>query len=190
MHDVAHQRALKAPVVAVFHLLIDDSVSVILPCQTIRRLTALLHLLIGDVAGALGVLHNVHTDLGQGVLIVLQLNDLPTGGGAEAVPVGHHQCAAALDELRQLRVVDLAARDEYARPVARFRVRLARAQLLQRLSQVRQDQVLGTGKAHQVQHVELIAGDDRVFLLAQLTDLADDGTDLVVLLHRLTDSGI
>ena len=38
--------------------------------------------------------------------------------------------------------------------------------------------------------MELIAGDDRVFFLAQLADLADDGTDLVVLLHRLTDSGI
>ena len=38
--------------------------------------------------------------------------------------------------------------------------------------------------------MELIAGDDRVFLLAQLADLADDGTDLVVLLHRLTDGRV
>ena len=162
----------------------------ILPCQAVRRLTALLHLLIGDVAGALGVLHDVHADLWQGVLIVLQLNDLPTGGGAEAVPVGHYQCAAALDKLRQLRVVDLAAHDGHAGTEGGLGIRLALFQLRQRLSQVRQDQVLGTGKAHQVQHVELIAGDDRVFLLAQLADLADDGTDLVVLLHRLTDSGI
>ena len=69
----------------------------ILPCQAGCRLAALLHLLIGDVAGALGVLHNVHADLGQGVLIVLQLDDLPPGSGAEAVSVGHYQSDAALD---------------------------------------------------------------------------------------------
>ena len=38
--------------------------------------------------------------------------------------------------------------------------------------------------------MDLVAGDDRVFLLAHLADLADDGTDLVVLLHRLADGRV
>ena len=169
MHDVAHQRALEAPVVAVFHLLVDDAVGVELPGQTIRGVPALLHLLVGDVAGALGMLHNVQADLGQGVLVVPEVDDLPPGGGAEAVAVGHHQRAAALDRLG---------------------VGLAGLQLLQRLPQVGEDQLLGAGEAHQVQHMELIAGDNGVIGPTHLADLADDGADLVMLCHRLADGGV
>ena len=190
VHDVAHQRALEAPVVAVFHLLVDDAVGMELLGQTIRGVPALLHLLIGDVAGALGMLHDVQADLGQGVLVVPEVDDLPSGGGAKAVAVGHHQRAAALDELGQVGVVDLAAHDGNSGAEGGLGVGLAGLQLLQRLPQVGEDQLLGAGEAHQIQHVELIAGDNGVIGLTHLADLADDGADLIMLGHRLADGGV
>ena len=68
VHDVGDERALEAPVVAVLHLLVDDALGVELLGQAVGGLAALEHLLVGDVAGALGVLHDVQADLAQGVL--------------------------------------------------------------------------------------------------------------------------
>ena len=132
----------------------------------------------------------MQADLGEGVLVVLQLDDLAAGGGAEAVAVGDHQCAAALDELGQAGIVDLGADDGHSCAEGALLVGLAGLQLGQRLSQVGQDQGLGAAVGDQVQHMELIAGDHRVVGLAHLADLGDDAADLVVLLHSLADGGV
>ena len=132
----------------------------------------------------------MQTDLAQSVLVVLELDDLAAGSGAEAVAVGHDQSAAALDELGELRIVDLGADYRNAGTERRLLVGLALLQLLQGLTQVRQDESLRTGVGNEVDDVELIAGDDGVLCLAHLCHLGDDGADLVVLCDCLTDSGV
>ena len=129
----------------------------------------------------------MQAQLAQGILVVLQFDDLAAGGGAEAVAVGHHQGAAALDELGQLGIVDLAAHDGDSGPEGGLLVGLAGLQFLQGLPQIGENQVLGTGIGHQVQHVELIPGDDGVIGLAHFADLADDAADLVMLGHGGAD---
>ena len=124
-------------------------------------------------------------DLTQDVFLVVELDDLAARRAAEAETVGHDQRAAALDELRQAGIVDLAADDGNAGTVRALGVRLALFELSERLAQVGQDERLRAGVAHEVEDVELIARDDRVIELAHLSDLADDLTDLVVLGDRL-----
>ena len=116
-----------------------------------------------------------------------RLNDdlLPAGEAAEAVPVGHHHGAAALDQLGKLRVVHLGAHQGHSGPEGEFRLRLTGLQLLQGLLQIGQDQVMGADLAHQLDHMELIAGDGRVWQLAVIADLGDDAGDLVVILDGL-----
>ena len=126
-------------------------------------------------------------DLLQSGLVVVELDDLPAGGGAVAVAIHHHHGAAVLQHLGQAGVVDLAAYHGHTGPVPGLGIGFALLQLLQRLPEVGEDQVLGAGVAHQVQHVELVAGDDGVLRLAHLADLGDDAADLVVLGHRLAD---
>ena len=120
-------------------------------------------------------------DLTQDVFLVVELDDLAARRAAEAETVGHDECAAALDELCQARIVDLAADDGHAGAVRILGVRLALFELGERLAQVGQDERLGAGVAHEVEDVELVARDDRVVELAHLSNFADDLADLVVL---------
>ncbi len=129
-------------------------------------------------------------DLRQRVLVVVELDELAPGRRAEAVAVGDHQRPAALDELRQVRVVDLGAHNRHAGAPGVLPVGAAVLQLLQRLAQVRQDLALGTDVGHEVDDVELVAGDDRVRALAHLADLLNDAADLVVLGHRAADGRV
>ncbi len=126
-------------------------------------------------------------DLRQRGLVVLELDDLAAGRGAEAVTVGHDQRADVLNELGELGIVDLGADDGDAGAEGGLGVGLAGLELLQRLLQVGEDQLGGTHIAHQTDHVELVAGDDRVLGLAHLADLLDDAAHLVMLGHSRAD---
>ena len=57
MHNMADKRTLKSPVIAVFHLLINDALSTKFFCQLIGSFTTLQYLLVRDIAGALGDFH-------------------------------------------------------------------------------------------------------------------------------------
>ena len=94
-HNVADERALKAPVVAVLHLFIDDALGAELAGKTVGGVTALLDLFIGDVAGAFGMLHVVQAELRKYVVGVVELNDLAARRGAEAVAVGNYERACS-----------------------------------------------------------------------------------------------
>ena len=190
VHDMADERALEAPVIAELHLLVDDAVGTELAGKTIRRRAALGDLIVGNVARALGDLHTVAADLRERVLLVVQLDDLASRRGAEAVAVGYDECADLLDHLRQAGIVDLAADDGNAGAVPRLFIHLALFDLGERFAQLRQDEILRAAIGHKVEHVELVARDGRVVLLAQLADLGDDAADLVVLLHRLADGRV
>ena len=141
-------------------------------------------------ARALVAPHIVVGDGLQNVLALLERDLLAAGHRAEAVAVGHDETAGHLAHFRKLRIVDLAAGDEHTRPVARFRVRLARAQLLQRLAQVGQDEILRARLRAQLDDVEFIARDDGVFRLTHGVDLRHDAADLVELLNSLAQVGL
>lgn len=121
----------------------------------------------------------------QGRFALPDLDGLAGLHGAVAVPVGHHQCAAALDQLGEVRVVVLAAGQQHLAAVGGLGVRLAGAQLLQRLPQLVDDEVLGTGQRHQIDHMELVPGDGGVVQLAVVSDLLHDAAQLVVALDGL-----
>ena len=52
VHDVADQRTLEAPVIAVLHLLVDDALGLELLGKAVGRLAALQHLLVGEIQRA------------------------------------------------------------------------------------------------------------------------------------------
>ena len=180
---MADERALKAPIVAVLHLFIDDALGTELAGKAVGGVAALLYLFVGDVAGAFGVLHVVQAELRKYVIGIVELNDLTARRGAEAVTVGNHERAAVFDELGEHGIVDLAADDGDTGAVPGLRVDLALFDLGKRLTQVRQDERLRAGVGDEIENVVLVAGDGRVFQLAHLADLGKDAADLIVLFH-------
>ena len=90
------------------------------------------------LTGALSVLQVPAADLRECVLGIGELYLLSAGEGAVAVAVGDHQCAAALDELDELGIVDLRADNDNADTVVLLGVGLAAFYLLKRLAQVRE----------------------------------------------------
>ena len=104
---------------------------------------------------------------------------------AVAVAVRHHQGAAAFDKLGKVRVVVLAAGQQDLAAVLGSGVRLTGLQLLQRLAELVDDQVLGTGQGHQVDDMVLIAGDGGHVQLAVIADSLHNTAELVVALDGL-----
>ena len=190
MQDVRAHHALVCPRIAELYLLIDYAVGLVFLRDVVQILLARNDIFRAHRARALVNFHIMLCKRIKRMLSGLHGYLFPAGQRAEAVAVGYHQRAAAFDELRQIGVIDLAAHDGDSGPEGGLGVGLALLQLLQRFPQVREDQVLGTGEAHQIQHMELVARDNGIFGLAHLADLADDGTDLVVLRHGLADGGI
>ena len=116
----------------------------------------------------------------EGALAVQNLDLLAAGEAAEAVAVGHHHGAAALDELGELGIVHLAAHQQHTGAEGEAGLRLSRLQLLQGLLEIGQDELVGADLADQLDHMELVAGNIGVVRLAVGTDGLDDGADLVV----------
>ena len=119
----------------------------------------------------------------KNVLVGLHDYLIAAGDGAEAVAVGHNIRAAALKEFGEVGIVYLAAGDHNAGAERELWLRLAGLDLLQRLAQVGEYQILGTCEADELDNVELIARDGRIRELAHIADLGDDAADLVVLLN-------
>ena len=136
---------------------------------------------------ALVVVQIVPTYRVEGRLAAVDLDLLPAGEGAEAIAICHHHGTAALQQLGKFRVVDLASGQHDTGTEGEFRLRPACFQLRQRLLQIRQDQVMGTDLTHQDDDVVFIAGDDRVFRLAEVADLRDDPAETVVLFNGGTN---
>ena len=121
----------------------------------------------------------------QGRLPLPDLDGLAGLHGTVAVAVSHHQRAAALDELGEVRVVVLAAGQQHLTAVLRSGVRLTGLQLLQCIPQLVDDEIFGTGRGHQIDDVELVAGDGGLVQLAVFADGLHDAAQLVVLLDGL-----
>ncbi|CCX45500.1 unknown [Firmicutes bacterium CAG:103] len=151
---------------------------------------ALVDLRAFHEAGALVPVQVVAADGVKRGLAVLDLDALTAREAAEAVAVGHDHGAAALEELRELGIVDLGAGDHDARAEGEFRLGLALFDLGKRLLQVREDQVVRADLAHELDDVELIAGNGRVGQLAEVADLGDDIAQLVELLDGRAHGGI
>ena len=183
--DVARQRALIAPVLAELELFVQHALRVVLFAQVAHEPPAALHLLALHVARALARGEVVPGDALEHRQVGVEMNFLAAGLGAEAEAVDHDERARLLHELGKAGVVDLAADDGDLHAEVRLGVRLAAAQLLERLAELINDEVLRAAVAHEVENVVLIACDARVFLLAQLADLGQDAADLVVLGHGL-----
>ena len=92
---------------------------------------------------------------------------------AEAVAVGHHHGAAALDQLREIRIIDFGAGQHHADTERELGFRLSLFHLGERFLQIRQDQVMRADLADQLDHMEFIAGDRRVFKLPEFPDGRD-----------------
>ena len=141
-------------------------------------------------AGALVPVQVVADDGVERALAVADLDALAAREAAEAVAVGHDHRAAGLEELRELGIVDLGAGDHDARAERELRLGLALFDLGERLLQVREDQVVRADLAHELDDVELIAGNGRVGQLAEVADLGDDIAQLVELLDGRAHGGI
>ena len=113
------------------------------------------------------------------------LDLLPAGEAAEAVAIRHHHGAAHLQKLGELGIVDLAARHHHAGAEREYRLRLPRLQLLQRLLQIGQDQVVGADLTDQHDHMVLVTGDGRIFQLSEIPDGGNRAAKPVVALYRL-----
>ena len=113
------------------------------------------------------------------------MNLLASRQGTVAIPICADECAAVLQQLREGRIVDLAAGHHDTHPIPELGVRFTALDLLEGLLQIGQDQRMGAHFAHQHDHMELVAGDGRIVQLAQLADLGQDPANPVVLLDGL-----
>lgn len=160
-HDLTCDYALIRPVSAELHLLVNCAVGVKVLNKLRDVVVAVLDAVHCALTRALRVLQIPAADLRQCVLGIGEDDLLSAGEGAVAVAVGDHQCAAALDELNELGIVDLRADNDNADAVVLLGVGLAAFYLLKRLVQVGEDESLGAGVADQNQNGVLIAGDGR-----------------------------
>ena len=148
-HYLTCDDALIRPVGAELHLLINGAVRPEIPDELSHMVIAVFDPVQSALARALSVLQVPAADLRECVLGIGELYLLSTGEGAVAVAVGDHQCAAALDELDELGIVDLRADNDNADTVVLLGVGLAAFYLLKRLAQVGEDESLGAGVADQ-----------------------------------------
>ena len=110
---------------------------------------------------------------------------LPAGQRAEAVAVGYDARTAHLDKLCKLRIVDLGAYEHDLCSVVGLLVRFAGLELLSRLAQLIDDEVLRAYERYELDDVELVAGDGRVIELAVAADLGYEAADLVMALDSV-----
>ena len=141
-HDLVCDHALIRPVGAELHLLVDRAVGLEVVHELGDVVVAVLDAVQRALARALGVLQIPAAHLRERILAVCEHDLLTAGEAAVAIAVGDYQRAAALDELDQVRVVDLRADDGDAHTVVFLRIDLARLYLGERLAQQRQNQPL------------------------------------------------
>ena len=96
-----------APELAELHILNDDAVGLVIFNKLLYRFVTLVDLHAVHEACALVPVQLVAADSVECALAVEDLDLLAAGDGAEAVTVGNNHCAAHLDELCKLRIVDL-----------------------------------------------------------------------------------
>ena len=126
-------------------------------------------------------------DAAQRALALLEHDGNAALDGAVAEAVAHDERAAALDELGEVGVVVLRASQYDLAAEFLLQVGLAGLELLGRLAQIREDEVLRADEGDELDHMELIARDRGVVQLAVVADLVDQTADLVVLLDGLAD---
>ena len=185
LQDEGVDHALVAPVLAELVGGQDHAVGMVLLSQVSDPLLAGAHLILGHEARAVGGLQVVLGDAAQRALAFLQHDGHAALHSAVAEAVADHQGAAALDELGEVGVIVLGAGQNHLAAEVLLVVGLAGLHLLGSLPQVGQNQFLGADQAHQLDHMELIAGDGGVIQLAVVADLVDEAADLVVLLDGL-----
>ena len=159
----------------------------VLPGQVCNSLLSGAHLVLRHEARAVGGGQVVLGDGVDGIDALGQVDDLSRLHRAVAVTVADDAGAAALDELGEIGIVVLGAGQDHLAAELLLQVGLAGLHLLGSLTQVGQDQILGTRQGDQLDHVELIAGDGWVVQLAVVADLVDETGDLVLLLDGLAD---
>ena len=147
LQHMGGQDLLIAPELAELHALVDDAVRAELLDEALELGVALVNLAAGHEARALVPVQVVPRDGVEGALALGNLYALAAREAAEAVPVGHDHGAAALDELGEIRVVYLAAGEDYPRAVGELRLRLALPYLLERLPEIGQDKIVRAGLA-------------------------------------------
>ena len=179
------QDLLVAPELAELHALVDDAVRAELVDEAPELGVALVNLVAGHEARALVPMQIVPRDGVEGALALGYLYPLAAREAAEAVAVGDDHGAAALDELREVGVVYLAAGEDNPGAVGELRLGLAVPYLLERLLEVGQDKIVRAGLAHELYHMELVAGYRRVRQLAEIAYLGDHVAELVEVLDGL-----
>ena len=187
VEDVRAEHALICPRVAELDLLVNDAVGLVLLGELIDVFAAADHLGHVHVARALGAVHVLAADLGQRVLIVRQHDRVAARERAVAEAVGADVRAGLLDELDEVNVIDLRADDDHTRAVRILLVRAAGLELLERLLEFVDEQILRRDIGRKRDDVEFVARDARIGALAVLADGADELAHAVVLGDRLAD---
>ena len=178
------EHTLIAPELAELHLLVEHAVGAVFPAQVADVSAAAVGTLALHEARALARAQIVAGNGAQRRLPVENFDLLAAGQAAVAIAVGHDHGAAVLDELRERRIVDLAAGHDQAHAEPRLRVRLAALELGERLLEIRQDPLVRAHLAHELDDMELITRDDGIGRLAQVADLGDDAGNFVVISDR------
>ena len=190
VEDVRAEHALVRPRVAELDLLVNDAVSLVLLGKLIDVFAAADHLGHVHVARALGTVHVLSADLGQRVLVVRQRDRVAARERTVAEAVGTDIGAGLLDELNEVNIIDLGADDDHTRAVRIFLVRTAGLELLERLLELVDEQILRRDIGRECDDVELIARNARVGPLAVLADGADELAHAVVLGDGLADGRV
>ena len=180
MQDVRAHHALVRPGIAELDLLIDDAVGAVFLRKLVYILAAAGHLCGVHISRALAAVHILAADLREGILIICKLDGISAGKRAVAEAVGADICAAVLNKLYKVGIIDLRAGNDYADAIW-FILRLAGLKLLKGLLELVDEQIFRRNIGREGYYLELIAGDTRLVALAELADGADKLAYAVVL---------
>ena len=189
MQDVRAHHTLVCPRIAELDLLIDDTVGAVFLRKLVYILAAAGHLCGVHISRALAAVHILAADLREGILIIGKLYGISAGERTVAEAVGADICAAVLNKLYKIGIIDLRADDNDTGAIGLI-LRLAGLELLKGLLELVDEQIFRRNIGREGYDLELIAGDTRLVALAELADGADKLAYAVVLGDRLTDGCI
>ena len=131
----------------------------------------------------------MRADLSERIFVVVQRNGVPSGQGPEAEPVGTDERAALFNQLDKAAVVAFRA-DHHDTGPGFGRLRFPIPDLFERLLQNGDQQILRADIGGQCQNVELVSGNARVLLFAEVSDFPDEFADMVMDPDRLPDGRV
>ena len=156
-------------------------------CDLIHVSPSAVDLFRIHITCTLAGIHIMSAYLRHYVFRVIQFDDFSARHCSETEPVSHHECSRLFYQTDHIHIVNFRSDHNDLRPPVLLCIRLSGLQLFQCLFQLINQHILWTDIRCQRDHMILISGNSRILFLPKFANLADQITDLVMVLYRLPE---